>query len=466
MTMHYHFIGIGGTGLSAMARILVEKGHMVSGSDAKSNRMTSDLESVGVTIYTGHSAENIAGADVVIRSSAIKDDNVEVSAAVAQSIPVMKRREFLPQIIDNQECLAVAGTHGKTTTTAILSHLLISLGEDPSFIVGSPIKNINTNARYGKGKWFVIEADEYDSMFLGLHPRVAVITFLEHDHPDCFPTMEEYRKAFARFISNIQSNGTVILCADDEQTTSLLPEIPLHAQILTYGMNPNADLQASNLVPSKNGGSSFDIVFHNLHQGKKNINVNIKIPGKHNVQNTLGAVAVMHTLGFKTESYLESLSLFEGTSRRFEIVGEINGITLIDDYAHHPTEIKATIQAARQRYPDRSLFAVWQPHTYTRTKLLQDQFFTAFSDVDHLIVTDVFAAREVNPEFSMSQFSTQLQCSDVTYASNLHFAENLLAEKLKPNDILIVLSAGDADQINSNLLRRFSERTTTHGDQR
>lgn len=464
MTKHYHFIGIGGTGLSAMARILVEKGQMVSGSDAKSNLMTAELQAIGATIFTGHSAKNISGADMVIRSSAIKDDNVEVSAAISQSIPVIKRREFLSQLIDNQECLAVAGTHGKTTTTAILSHLLISLGEDPSFIVGSPIKNININARYGKGKWFVIEADEYDNMFLGLHPKIAVITYLEHDHPDCFPTMEEYRMAFTRFISNIQPNGTVILCADDDQTTSLLAEIPLHAQILTYGMNPNADLQAKNIVPLKNDGSSFDVFFHSQLQGKETMNVNIKIPGKHNVKNALGAIAVMQTLGFDPKSYLKPLSLFESTSRRFEIIGEKKGITFIDDYAHHPTEIKATIEAARQRYPGRPLFAVWQPHTYTRTKLLQNEFFSAFSDVDHLIVTDVFAAREVNPEFSMSQFATRLECSDVTYASSLSLAENLLAEKLKPNDVVIVLSAGDADIINTNLLRRFSERTKAHGD--
>ena len=453
-----HLIGIGGTGLSAIARVLLEMGHTVSGSDRAESTFTRDLQTAGATISIGHRSENVHGADLVVRSSAIQDNNPEVMAARAQRIPVLKRADFLGTLMDGKTGIAVAGTHGKTTTTSMIAWMLSALGQDPSFISGGVLANLGINARAGKGSAFVIEADEYDRMFLGLRPIIEVVTNIEYDHPDCYPTPADYQAAFVEFMYRLSANGTLIAFADDPGAYDLMDQAnKLGKTVISYGISETSgsvkplNVYANALVRNEKGGYSF-----NANVLGKMEPVELQVPGKHNVCNSLAALTVTQVLGLPLADASWALAQFTGTGRRFEVRGESNGIVIIDDYAHHPTEIKATLAAARARYPSRRLWAVWQPHTYSRTRALLNDFSNAFTDADEVIVTEIYAAREPKQNFSSKQVVESMPRQG-HFIADLSDVSNYLIRNLRPGDALLVLSAGNADQISTEVLARLKE---------
>lgn len=452
---HTHFIGIGGAGLSAIARVLLERGEKVSGSDQEHTLMTESLEGAGARVFIGHAKENVVGADLVIRSSAVRDDNVEVMAALETGIPVVRREGFLDQLLKDQEVVAVAGSHGKTTTTSMIAWMLTALGQKPGFIAGGTIENLGVNARAGESPVFVIEADEYDYMFLGLSPSIAIVTNVEHDHPDFFPTAEDFAQAFRDFVQRLKPDGRLAVCLDDPGAAALLKEKSLEGkQTLTYGISTDAEYQARNLYSRVGSGFSFDV----YKQDSLLTQVALQIPGKHNVLNALAALVLADVLGLSMEEAAQALGEFRGAARRFDVVGEIEGITVIDDYAHHPTEIRATLEAAQDRYPGRYLWALWQPHTYSRTTKLLSQYVTAFDAADGVIMTPVYEARETRPpDFSHRRVAEAIDHPDVHFANGLTEAEDFLLSQVKGGDVVLILSAGDAVEVSVRLLSELSE---------
>ncbi|MGB7873414.1 MAG: UDP-N-acetylmuramate--L-alanine ligase [Anaerolineales bacterium] len=459
-----HFIGIGGSGLSAIARLLLERGDIVTGSDRVLSPFASELQKAGATVYVGHHPRNVTGADWVVRSSAIPDDNPEIRAAQVAKIPIYKRADFLGQLMADKTGIAVAGTHGKTTTTAMIAWVLTELERDPSFIVGSTMNNLGVNAHAGEGNTFVIEADEYDRMFLGLKPRIEVVTSLEHDHPDIFPTFEDMRTAFESFVDLLPADGSLIVCADDSGAASLIKHARQAGKsVVGYAiqgdmtiMSPNY-MQARLLEPNHLGGYRFQVQ-SNLSGENTSTKVDLQVPGEHNVRNALAVLAVVELLGLPSQRAAEALTKFSGTGRRFEIRGEVNGVIVIDDYAHHPTEIKATLAAARARYPERRIWAVWQPHTYTRTQTLFAEFSRAFKDADEVIVSEVYASREPRQEFTSAEIVSAMPHASARYMATLKEISHYLIKHLQPGDALLVLSAGDANQICTDVLTGLQER--------
>jgi len=457
---HVHLIGIGGSGLSAIALFLKERGYKVTGSDRTQSLLTRQLSSQGVMVYAGHDGHHIQGADVVIRSSAVQDDNPEVQAARTAGIPVIKRQDFLAELTSGAYCIAISGSHGKTTTTAMLAWVLTRLNQDPSYIIGGVSKDLGVNAHSGSGPVFVIEADEYDHMFLGLKPQMIVVTNVEHDHPDLFPRPENYLQAFSSFIQLVTPGGDLLVCGDDEGAQQLaFQHAHLNLNILRYGTSGQADYHAANLRANGNGGFDFRVLV-NKPGGSVEIlgDVSLQVPGRHNVLNGLAALAVTHRLGLSVSQAAEVMSEFSGTGRRFDLLGEAGGITVIDDYAHHPTEIEATLSAARSRFPGRQIWAVWQPHTYSRTITLLDQFIQAFHQADRVIVTDIYAARERDEGISAVQVAAKLDHPTVYFSPTLAEANAYLLKNLHPGDVLLVLSAGDADQISMAVLAGLKQK--------
>jgi UDP-N-acetylmuramate--alanine ligase len=456
----FHFIGIGGSGLSAIARLLKESGYVVTGSDRALSQFAVDLQNDGVSIYIGHHPRNVAGADLVIRSSAIADDNPEVEAAKRAGIPVYKRADFLGQLMADKTGIAVAGTHGKTTTTAMIAWTLYAMGRDPSFIVGGTLNNLKVNARAGKGDLFVIEADEYDRMFLGLKPRIEVVTNLEHDHPDCYPKFEDMFSAFKSFVDLLPADGTLITCADDEHAVTLLS----HARrkgvnVVSYSLqsemtiNSPQWMQARSLKPNLRGGYDFSAMTNLGADATATLHISLQVPGEHNVRNALAALSVVATLGLPLQKAAEVLGEFSGTGRRFEVRGERKGVVVIDDYAHHPTEIRATLAGAKARYPGRRIWAVWQPHTYSRTQILFFEFTRAFADANEVLVTEIYASREAKQPFSSAEVVSAMPHPSARYSGSLENTTKHLLKNLRSGDVLLVLSAGDADQISTNILK-------------
>jgi UDP-N-acetylmuramate--alanine ligase len=451
-----HLIGIGGTGLSAIARILLEMGCIVTGSDQVLSPLAISLQESGARVYTGHDAKNVKGARLVIRSSAIPDDNPEVQAARAAGIPVLKRADFLGQLMEGRTGIAIAGTAGKTTTTAMIAWILTALDQDPSYIIGSVAANLGTNAHAGKGEAFVVEADEYDRMFLGLRPAIAVVTNIEHDHPDCYSTAEDYYDAFLAFAGQLPPAGTLLACGDDPGAARLLAAVkPSGRQSLAYGLaDSQSAYTAQDVTPNANGGFDAQLAIHD-HM----VPVSLQVPGVHNVLNALASMAVADVLELDTLRAAEAMGKFRGSERRFEVRAEPGGITVIDDYAHHPTKIRATLAAARARYPGRPIWAVWQPHTYSRTRALLNDFAASFADADHVIVTDIYAAREAAPDdgFSAQQVVAAMHHPDAHYTPDRAKVTELLLTYLQPGDVLLVLSAGNADQISTQVIQGLSE---------
>ncbi len=426
----------------------------MTGSDQVRTPFAEMLMAEGVAISIGHEAEAVNGADLVVASSAIPADNPELLAAEAQAIPVMRRPAFLGELVEGFQTIAVAGTHGKTTTTAMLAWLFEQAGLRPSFIVGGIPADLGVNSRHGQGPYFVIEADEYDRTFLGLHPRAAIVTNVEHDHPDHYPTAEEFRTAFQQFVDQV--GELLVVCADDPGAAALE-----HANVVTYGLSKDADWRAEELRANSAGGSDFLVI----HGGETMGLIRLRLPGVHNVRNALAALSVADHYGVSFGSTRSTLAEFHGVGRRFELVGEAGGVTVIDDYAHHPSEVRATLAAARQRYPESEIWAVFQPHTYSRTAAFADQLASAFEQADHVIVTEIYAAREQpDPEVTGEWLAGQLANPDVRFVPTLDGVLEQLRGKVGADSVVLTLSAGDADRVGRELLASLESQAKGESD--
>lgn len=461
--MHLHLVGIGGSGMSAIARVLLGRGFVVSGSDRVLNELTADLQTVGATIFQEHQAGHIAGAEAVVISSAVSADNPEVQAAQAQGIPVLKRADLLGHLMAGYIGIAVAGSHGKTTTTGMIAQVLMAADLDPTVIVGGVLPVLGGNGRFGAGDYFVIEADEYDHMFLGLRPEVIVLTSIEHDHPDVFATPEAYEDAFCQFVSLLPDGGRLVACADDPGVQKLLARINLpHVEITTYGApmqtepRPPIDFQALDFRPNQLGGTDFLV-----EEDKQMLGLmRLRLPGVHNVRNALAATVVGLDVGLDFQVILKALAEFGGMGRRFQVVGDVGNVTVIDDYAHHPTEIRMTLAAAKQRYPGRRVWAVWQPHTYSRTKLLAKEFAASFKDADRVIALDIYKSRE--KETLGMNTAVVLAAMNHPFTAHIpHVADaaTYILERIRPSDVVITLSAGDGNLVGKLIIDELKKRS-------
>jgi UDP-N-acetylmuramate--alanine ligase len=388
-----HFVGIGGIGMSGIAEVLCNLGYTVQGSDASESANVHRLRDKGITITVGHKAENVAGADVVVVSTAIKRDNPELLAARAQRIPVVRRAEMLAELMRLKSCVAIAGTHGKTTTTSMVAALLDAGDLDPTVINGGIINAYGTNARLGAGEWMVVEADESDGTFLKLPADVAIVTNVDPEHLDHFKTFEAVQDAFRIFVENVPFYGFAVMCIDHPVVQSLVGKIE-DRRIVTYGENPQADVRLADLAPT-GGGSNFRVAFRNrktdaVHEIK---DIHLPMPGRHNALNATAAIAVAHELGLADDVIRKAIAGFGGVKRRFTRTGEWNGITVIDDYGHHPVEIAAVLRAARES-TNGKVIAVVQPHRFTRLQSLFEEFCTCFNDADTVVVAEVYPAGE------------------------------------------------------------------------
>jgi UDP-N-acetylmuramate--alanine ligase len=453
--MRIHIVGIGGAGMSAIARVLLGRGYRVSGSDAQANAQTAALANEGVRVWQGHDAAQVNGADLLVVSSAVPEDNVEWAAARAAGLPVLKRADLLGELMRGTIGIAVAGSHGKTTTTGMIAHILLEVGLDPTVILGGTLDELGGNGRYGAGPHFVVEADEYDYMFLGLRPEIAVITNVEHDHPDLFPTAEVYRAAFRRFVDLLPDNGRLIVCADDPGAVALLDELSAAGvDVTTYGLGDLSRAETPNVraLDSRSnqlGGTDFIVEVDGRTVGL----ARLRLPGLHNVRNALAAITVGLGLQLNFARVCRALAGFGGVQRRFQVIGEVGNVTVIDDYAHHPTEIRATLAAARQRYPGRRLWAVWQPHTYSRTRLLADEFAGSFDAADRVIALDIYRSRERDDQsISAADVVARMSHPQVVHIAERRAAADYLLERVNPGDVILTLGAGDGDMVGRWLL--------------
>ena len=452
--MHVHLVGIGGIGLSAIARVLHGWGYQVSGSDRQASALTEALSAEGITVYAGHKASHISAADLLVVSSAVPENNPELIEARRQGLPVVKREQVLGELTAGKITIAVAGTHGKTTTSAMIAWILVEAGLNPTFIVGGVMQNLGTNAQAGAGQHFVIEADEYDRAFLGLWSDVAVVTTLEHDHPDCYPTFEGMREAFAAFAEQTVEGGLLIVCGEKAETRQLGERLRgREYRVATYGLGPAWDWWAQGMQLGNTAA------FEAWHRGKCLGMCALQAPGRHNVLNALAALAASAELGVDFSTAAAALTRFRGTQRRFEVKGQVAGITVVDDYAHHPTEIQATLEAARIKYPGRTIWAVFQPHTYSRTAVLLDDFAAAFGDADHVLVTGIYAAREQDTlGVSGADLVARMNHPDAQYFETLDGAAAVLLDKVEPGGVVITLGAGDGYLVGERLLHLLRDR--------
>lgn len=447
-----HLVGIGGSGLSAIARILLAQGLQVSGSDRQDSPILALLREEGAEVFVGHAARNIRGAEMLIVSSAVPADQVEVVAAHERGIPVYKRSDIMAGLMRGYKGIAVAGTHGKTTTTAMITHTLMRCNRDPSFIVGGTMRPSGRNAGLGHGAHWVIEADEYDYMFLGLRPEIAVLTNVEYDHPDFFPTPKDLVDAFARFVALLPPQGLLVACMDDPATEVFIHNREVAQRpVISYGMaHTGADWRVVGLR-QEGEYSVFDVQRGEIRVGT----VRLKVPGIHNALNAMAALVVADYVGVNLNDAIEALGQFEGTDRRFEVRADVDGIAIIDDYAHHPTAIRMMLGVARARYPDRAVWAVWQPHTYSRVRELRKDFLSAFGDADGVIITEIYAAREQPvPGLTGRALVDSLEHPNAYYAADLDAAVGILLREVKAPAAVLIMSAGDAPRIGVDYLAR------------
>jgi len=458
---HIHLVGIGGIGLSAIARILLQRGYVVSGSDMRLSPITRELVSLGATVHEGHRGTNMDDADAVVVSSAIRDNNPEVVAAEDRGIPVLKRGQALAWLMKGRYGIAVAGTHGKTTVSAMIGLILSNADLDPTMIVGGIVPELGTNAREGKGRYFVVEADEYDRTFLQLSPQAAVVTSIEMDHPDCYADLQDMSKAFSEFLARVPPDGFVIACGDDPQVRKVV-EALVPSRASSYGLGPDVHWRAVDLQQNALGGTDFRVMAGHEQMGW----FQLSIPGSHNVSNALAAMGIAHHLGLDPAFTRDTLRDFQGVVRRFEVKGECRGITVIDDYAHHPSEIKATLAGARRRYVGRRLWVVFQPHTYSRTKTLLAEFASAFDDADRVIVTEIYAARENDTLGIESGALVQMMSHPgVLHIADQREATSWVGEQLTAGDVVITMGAGDVWKVGEELLALLAREDTQGAEQ-
>ncbi|MEM8801158.1 MAG: UDP-N-acetylmuramate--L-alanine ligase [Pseudomonadota bacterium] len=452
-----HFVGIGGIGMSGIAEVLLAAGYTVQGSDLKRSKITDRLEELGAKVFEGQRAENLEGAEVIVISSAIKSGNPELDEARHLGLPVVRRAEMLAELMRLRSNIAVAGTHGKTTTTTMVAALLDGGGIDPTVINGGIIHAYGSNAHVGSGDWMVVEADESDGTFNRLPATIAIVTNIDPEHMEHWGTIENLRKGFDDFVSNIPFYGLAVLCTDHPEVQALVGRVT-DRRVVTFGFNAQADVRATNLTYQR-GVAHFDIEFSD---GLTVESCTLPMPGDHNVSNALAAVAVAHHLGMKGAEIREALANFKGVNRRFTRVGEIDGVTIIDDYGHHPVEIAAVLKAARQAVePDARVIAVHQPHRYTRLSSLFDDFCTCFNEADVVGIAEVYAAGEDPiPGASREDLVAGLIRHGHRHARNVFSEddlERLVREQARPGDIVVCLGAGTISAWANNLPGRLSK---------
>ncbi len=449
--IHIHFIGIGGISMSGLAEILLEEGFTVSGSDSKESALTKKLESEGARIAYGQKAENITpDIDCVVYTAAINRANPELIEAVAKKIPMLTRAELLGQLMKNYKTpIAVSGTHGKTTTTSMISHILLAGDMDPTISVGGILKAIGGNIRVGSSETFITEACEYTNSFLHFFPKISVILNIEEDHLDFFKDLEDIRHSFRQFAELLPEDGTLVINSDINGFREIYEG--LRCRVVTYGSSPDSDYSACGIAYDGNGHVSFDLLKH----GEKTDRISLSVTGDHNVSNALSAIAVADLLDIPMDTTKKGLLSFTGTDRRFEYKGEFNGVTVVDDYAHHPTEIEATLKAAKH-YPHEKVWCVFQPHTYTRTKAFFHEFAAALSHADHLVLADIYAARETDTlGISSADLAEEVKKlgTDAHYFPSFAEIEAFLKENCRPGDLLITMGAGDIVNVGEDILK-------------
>ena len=447
---HIHFVGIGGIGMSGIAELLLNLGYRVSGSDLKGSDLTERLKALGGVIHAGHAADHIAGADVVVVSSAVRPDNPEIAAAQRLAIPVIPRAEMLAELMRLKYSVAVAGAHGKTTTTSIISAVLAAGGLDPTVVIGGKLISIGTNAVLGRGDFIVAEADESDGSFLRYSPAIAVVTNIDREHLDFYPDLAAIQQVFLQFIDRIPFYGLAVLCLDNEPIQDLIPQIKKRST--TYGMSPQADYQIRN-VRFEGRRSRFSVFRNRKKLGRFKLN----LPGIHNVYNATASVAVAVELDIPMARVQAALQSLGGVQRRLEVKGEARGVVVVDDYGHHPTEIKMTLQAARECWPERRMIVVFQPHRYTRTRALFDEFCRAFYQSDVLVVLPIYAASEDPIEgVSSAALCEGIKAhghKQVGCVADLPAALARVQEAAAPGDLLLTLGAGDVWKVGVEFLK-------------
>ncbi len=460
--MHIHFIGIGGAGMSGIAKVLLEMGYKVSGSDLKDSRYTKTLRDMGAVVSIGHSYSNIEDPDVVVVSSAIPESNPEVKRARELDIPVVRRAEMLAWLGRNMRSIAVAGTHGKTTTTSMISLAFEKLQLAPTFLIGGELNDIGSNAKCGSGDFFITEADESDGSLLYLQPEVIVITNIEADHLDYYGSLEAIESLFLTFVEALPLSGFVVACADNPGVSRLIKKS--NKRFVTYGVEmgdsgngrpKNCDFVARNISLQKLG-STYDVYAGDEYIGT----VKLGVPGIHNVYNSLSTIALSITLGLDTDKVIDALSQFSGVKRRFQIIGRTSEVVLVDDYAHHPTEVKATLNAARSGNWDR-LICIFQPHRYTRTKFLGKEFGSAFNEADIIVLTDVYAAGEepipgVTGKVIVDAVLAESPRKNIVYLPKKTEIPKFLLETAREGDLILTMGAGDISTIGEDFLKLAS----------
>jgi UDP-N-acetylmuramate--alanine ligase len=455
-----HFVGIGGIGMSGIAEVLLTLGYKVSGSDLRESSVTKRLASLGALIFIGHRAENVTGSETVVTSSAIARDNPEIQAARAQKIPVIPRAEMLAELMRLKYGIAIAGMHGKTTTTSMVAAVLAAGGLDPTVVVGGRVDAMGSNARLGKSQYLIAEADESDRSFLKLSPILSIVTNIDREHMDCYRDMDDVDHAFVDFMNRVPFYGAVIACVDNERLATLLPR--LERRVVTYGTSEKADFRANVIdVAVKPAAGSPRSRFEVSNRGKRIGEFALHVPGHHNILNATAAVAAGIGLDVPAEKISEALTQFRGVDRRFQLKGIAGGVAVVDDYGHHPTEIRATLAAARQ-CGYRKIHVIFQPHRYTRTRDLADEFATAFRDADTLQVLDIYAASEdpipgINAESLVERVRSS--GTDGDYAASFQEAVNSAVQLVEAGDLVLTLGAGSVYQIGPMVLEELEKRT-------
>jgi len=438
-----HIVGIGGVHMSAIAQILLALGHEVSGSDLSLSLFARRAQERGAQVFQGHSPQNLGEAELVVITSAVRPDNPEVVEARRRGIPVIKRGEMIARLLAGRQVIAVAGSHGKTTVTALIAYMLREAGLDPPFFLGGEMINLRANAAWGQGPYGVVEADEYDATFLHYHPYMSVVTSIEPDHLDFYGTFEGLVMAFRRFLSQTSPQGLIIANLDDPTVAALAAEGAAPAPLEGYGLKGEGLWQGRGVAPAEGGGYSFTI----WRDGRPYAAFSTPLFGLHNVANILAAVAVAHHLGLPLATVQRAVGRFRGVARRFQRVGEAAGVVIMDDYAHHPTEIRATLAAARERFPGRRLVLLFQPHTYSRSRYLLEGFRGCFAGADELFIAETYAARE-GPEAGMSaqELAQAIEMPRAQYLGPLVQAGREVARRLRPGDVFCTMGAGDVDR--------------------
>ena len=455
-----HLVGVGGIHMSGIAQVLRARGHSVSGSDLYLTPLTEKLEAMGITVSRGHDAANVGEAELVVYTSAAHEDNPEIIEARRRGLPTIKRAQMVARLMEGKRSIAIAGSHGKTTTSSLVAFMLWQAGRSPTFMVGGEMVGLETNAMPGEGPDFVVEADEFDAAFLNYHPDIALVTNVEPDHLDIYGSFERLKDAFRQFLSQTKPDCYIVACRDDPALQAMLPEtagddvnLPVH--VVSYGLDPSSEWLAEGI--SSKGVDGYTFVVKCAKRVYATFET--RLPGIHNVSNALGAIAVGSILGLPLEAMRRSVAEFRGVKRRFQPVGEAGGVTVMDDYAHHPTEVRATLAAARDRFPGRRLVCLFQPHTYSRTRYLLDGFRTCFADCDVLLIAETYAARE-EPSAGMSaeELAREVRQPQARYAGDLAQSAAAAAELLQPGDVFFTVGAGDVEKVGPMVLEALKSR--------